>query len=508
MTSTVRGVFLPAFLLISAMSVLWALASPVFSVPDENAHATKAIAQVRGQIIGDEVEGVRHLVVSLPEGYRYDPAILCFAQYPAVTADCAVGLGSGTGQDWFNTWVGAYNPVYYWMVGWPSLILDGSAGIYGMRIVSAIINAALLALAFQTALAGRRVRWMPLGLAFLLGPMVVYFAGSVNPQGLEVAAAAALWCGLLRLVESHGDPEASTLPKWHLWVVVTVAAALLANARATGPLWVVIIVLLCLLVGGWGPTRSIFTTAMNYWWMGAIAVAGISSFVWTLRGGSLSNQAEESDAPLVHAGFLEGFTYMIRQVPGFVQQSVAYFGWLDTPMPDSAYLLFFIPIAVLVLLAFTTIRSRDGVVLLTVMVAALLVPALVQGFSVGQTGIIWQGRYGLFLYIGIALVAGWLLSGDHAGRVAFLSVRMTAILTIMLASFGAFAFVVALSRYVVGIDRPLTDMLRAAAWQPPLGWLVLTVLFSVVIALAAAWIIRLAVTMSRSEMAVLTRVTP
>lgn len=41
MTSTVRGVFLPAFLLISAMSVLWALASPVFSVPDENAHATK-----------------------------------------------------------------------------------------------------------------------------------------------------------------------------------------------------------------------------------------------------------------------------------------------------------------------------------------------------------------------------------------------------------------------------------------------------------------------------------
>lgn len=30
------------------LSILWALAGPVFSVPDENAHAVKAIAQLRG----------------------------------------------------------------------------------------------------------------------------------------------------------------------------------------------------------------------------------------------------------------------------------------------------------------------------------------------------------------------------------------------------------------------------------------------------------------------------
>ena len=33
-------------------------------------------------------------------------------------------------------------------------------------------------------------------------------------------------------------------------------------------------------------------------------------------------------------------------------------------------------------------------------------------YSVHQTGIIWQGRYGLFLYLGITIVAAWLLSRD------------------------------------------------------------------------------------------------
>ena len=41
----------------SVLGVLWSLASPVFSVPDENAHAVKAIAQLRGQVIGYTVPG-------------------------------------------------------------------------------------------------------------------------------------------------------------------------------------------------------------------------------------------------------------------------------------------------------------------------------------------------------------------------------------------------------------------------------------------------------------------
>ena len=45
------------FTVFALLGILWALASPVFSVPDENAHAVKAIAQVRGQVIGYTVPG-------------------------------------------------------------------------------------------------------------------------------------------------------------------------------------------------------------------------------------------------------------------------------------------------------------------------------------------------------------------------------------------------------------------------------------------------------------------
>ena len=124
-----RSVFWTAFVLMAALSTLWPLASPIFSVPDENVHATKAIAQVHGQVIGYHVPGIKHTVVGLPHGYSYAPHILCFAYHANQPANCRVELGDEGGTDWFNTWVGAYNP-YYYAVGWWSLILDGSTGDY------------------------------------------------------------------------------------------------------------------------------------------------------------------------------------------------------------------------------------------------------------------------------------------------------------------------------------------------------------------------------------------
>ena len=61
-----RSVFWSAFLIFASLATVWSLASPIFSVPDENAHALKAVAQVRGQVLGYQVEGVKHTVVDLP----------------------------------------------------------------------------------------------------------------------------------------------------------------------------------------------------------------------------------------------------------------------------------------------------------------------------------------------------------------------------------------------------------------------------------------------------------
>lgn len=471
--------FLAPFTVFALLGVLWSLASPVFSVPDENAHALKAIAQVRGQVIGSTVPEVRHIVVDLPDGYEYDPQMRCFAHQPDTPASCSAELGDASGLDWFNTWVGAYNPVYYYLVGWPSLLFDGNAAVYAMRIASSLLGAALLAWAFLAASSGTRSRWMPLGIAFAAAPMCMFLIGAVNPNGAELAAAVAVWAGTLRLLETFRDAaERPSMSRNLLWAGVTVASILLVTARALGPLWLVVVIALCLLASGWQPVRRLLSTAASYWWLGAIAAGGVFSIGWTLSGGSLSSQAEASDALLVGATFLRGFSHVVRITPDYMQQAIGNFGWLDTPLPLWTYWLFIAAFAVLVVLAFIMAKRRSVVTLAVMVLAALLVPALVQGYSVHQTGIIWQGRYGLFLYLGITIVAAWILSRD-APAIGFLAPRAAWICSALLACYGLLAFGLVLVRYVIGAQSPLGQMLSDPRWQPPLGWPVLVAAYAV-----------------------------
>jgi hypothetical protein len=495
-------VFWAAFALLAALSTLWALASPIFSVPDENAHATKAIAQVRGQVIGYQVPGIKHTVVDLPPEYSYSPQILCFAFHPEKTADCGVELGDATGSLWFNTWVGAYNPLYYYAIGWPSLLFRGSAGIYAMRIASGILASLFVAWAFQAAMSVRRARWMPVGLAFAAAPMVVYLFGAVNPNGIEIAAALTLWTTLLRLLQQFDgrDPgTVSTLHRGHLWLLVTLSAIALATARALGPLWLVIVVGLCFIAGGWLPVKRLFTTRSSYPWLALVVAGSLFSIFWTLGGGSLSSQAEKSDAPLVGASFVQGFTYVLRNTPDFVQQAMGYFGWFDAPLPAYVYWLLVSAISLVVVLAFAVAGRRNLITLAAVTAAAIFVPAFLQGYSVSQTGIIWQGRYGLFLYLGVLIVASVILSGGEGARLAFLSTRVIWVVVGLMALYGTVAFFLVLVRYVVGTDVPVSAMWKDPAWQPPLGWPTLLVLYGLTSVALAGWLGRIATRAARAE---------
>jgi hypothetical protein len=473
------------------LSILWALASPIFSVPDENAHAAKAIAQVRGEAIGHREPGVRHLVVDVPPEFSFSPQIQCFVYHPETPATCGVELGDPGGTDWAATWVSTYNPIYYYVVGWPTFFWGGSVGIYAMRIVSGLVGAAFLAWGFQAAMASARARWMPVGIAFAATPMVLYLNGAINPNGIEIAAAIALWAALLRLLERFTGPDETNLralPVWHLWAIVTLSSVALANARALGPLWLVVIVGVCFSAVGLRAVRRLFAKPSSYWFLSVIAMGGLFSLVWTLSGGSLSGQAEKSDAPLVGASFLTGFSYMIRTIPAFLKQSFGYFGWFDAPLPEYVDWIVIAAFAALVVLAFSAVRRRGVMSLGVVALASTLVPALVQGYSVHQTGIIWQGRYGLFLYLGIPIIAGWVLSSREGERVAYLSARYTWVVAAMLWLFGCLAFVFVLRRYVVGNAEPITAMLKDPQWQPPLGWILLAVSYTVVSAVFFLWV--------------------
>lgn len=481
------------FALIAAFSVLWALASPLFSVPDENAHAVKAVAQLRGEVIGESDPERAHIIVDLPEGYDYNHGMMCYLFVPEASAQCAATFGDGTGQREFATWVGAYNPLYYYLVGWPSLLVDGETAVYAMRIASAVLSAILLAWAFQAGLASRDARWMPFGLAFLALPMIVYLAGSVNPNGIEISAGAALWVALLRLLQSYGPTRLSSEPpllsRGALWSIVTVSSLLVVNARAIGPLWLVVIVTACLAIAGWVPTRRLFTDGRAYPWLGAIAGGSAFAIVWTLATGNAAGQAGESDAPLVGASAITGVLAMLRRTGDWMHQALGYFGWLDTSLPSELYNVVYVALGFLVLLAFLGTGRRGLWIVGAVLVGVILVPAIVQGLQVGRTGLIWQGRYSLVLLVAVPVVAALVLSSPAAGRLRHLSARVSWVGAVAVGLFSLGSFVFVLRRYVIGTAENWGAMVTDPLWQPPLGWPVLVAAYAVVSVCFAGWLI-------------------
>ena len=469
-----------------SLSALWAIASPIFSVPDENAHATKAIAQAHGQVIGYEVDGIRHIVVDLPPGFEYPPSIVCYAFMPEVPANCASALGDSGGTPWFNTWVGSYNPVYYALVGLPSLVLDGNDAVYGMRLVSALVNSLLIGLAGYAAMRHRHRSWAPLGALVVTSPMIVYFSGAVNPQGFEIAGAFLLWWAGIRLAEQWretGRPQGSTV----LWVSVVLGALAVSNARATGPLWTLVILFLVVIVTGWRSSWNALLTRHSAPWLAAIAAPALFSVGWTLWGGSLSNQAEVSDAPLVNASPLVGAWYMMRETPNWIQQASGFFGWLDTPLPAALYLLFYAVVAIPVITAFATVSRNELVRLGAVIVVAFALPVALQAISVSQTGIIWQGRYGIFLYLGVVVVASWQLSRHDTVKPSRVARRLVPLSVAALSLYGTAAFVLVLRRYTIGVDIPITRLLTETSWQPPLHWALLAGLYAVLTLATVMW---------------------
>jgi len=152
--------------LLFGIIALWSMSGPLFSGPDEPSHVVKAAAVVRGQAVGtDRQVTFAHdpspprtaTVVQVPriylEGHRL-PA--CYAFRPTVAAGCAGAfVGSGATAD-VPTFAGHYPPVYYAIVGLPTLLFASAKGVFLMRFIGGAVSAALLASALASASSSRR----------------------------------------------------------------------------------------------------------------------------------------------------------------------------------------------------------------------------------------------------------------------------------------------------------------------------------------------------------------
>ncbi len=201
--------FVWAFVGVGLMIGAWSLATPLMAAPDEPDHVIQAVAILRGQFDVPKHQSSYGPLedVKVPQYVGNLPSVpVCFAFHPETSAGCASGIGVGTKTVSVGTQFSNYPPLYYAIVGLPSLFLNGPSALYAMRLMGTVLDAALIALGIWLLLRYHPRQTPLLGALIALSPMALFVMAVVNSSGLEIAAGFASWCGALCVIEYRFVP--------------------------------------------------------------------------------------------------------------------------------------------------------------------------------------------------------------------------------------------------------------------------------------------------------------
>ncbi len=414
----------------------WSLATPIGATNDEGAQVLRAVSTVRGQLLGQPLTaatrrtldqhqlarfvacthwGTRFLgadervaakrcaapftVVTVPRSFAAIPeAEFCNSFDPAPDT-CPVHLDGSDRPVRAITYVGRYPPLYYAIVGLPSLVSQSDAAIYAMRLVSGVLTASLVGLAIATAVTWSTRRLLLLAVTVVATPMLLVFGAVVNPSGLEMSAALCTWTGALALVLDHAER-----PPRGLVVVCTAAAALLALARPISVLWLALIALFVVMLRP-RAVRSLWADRRVR--IGGTVIVGASALAlaWIVWAHSWSVVPVGRPVP-GGATLWRSSQLVLGNMEGWFHQFAGAFGWeFANPPPLGVALLVVALVAVLVVGLVTAERWQLAVLALLGTTAVVL-PVLLIASQAEKNGIIWQTRDGYTLLCGVVLVAG------------------------------------------------------------------------------------------------------
>ncbi len=474
--SRARTVFVVAFAFVLLAMGTWSLATPLFGAPDEPVGVIKAAAVVRGELVGHLVGGSTSPLgsVDVPAFYantRNVPS--CYHRRPAVAASCAPAVVGTSAPKQVLIYNARYPPLYYAIVGLPSLLGAGDAEIYLMRLVSAALSAFFVALAVTTAVTWSRSRIVLVGVVVATTPMVLFLGSVVNPAGLEVSAAIAVWTAGVVLVAEHLDD-----PPRGLVAVLGASTCVLELVRALSPFWVGLTAVVLLVVAERAALRRFVSHRHVRIGLAAVVVVGALASAWIVVERSydvysttvVPNGVPEST--ILEFSFLHNDYYL----PGMI----GVFGWFDTFAPTFTYVVWYGLVGFVVVAASAVCRLRDALTLLTFVVAVAVVPVAISTSQVHRYGYTWAGKDTLPFAVGLPILAAALVGrsslGDHGRRIAGV---------VCLAAFLAqvAAFFEMLRRYAVGTSGPDFGFLVHPSWQPPTG--LVSVLAVEVLALGA-----------------------
>lgn len=476
-----RLTFVVLWAALALASIAWGVTTPLGASPDEPAHIVKAASVVRGQFIGEATSLPAVTRVDVPVGLSEASRWPCYAFNPAIGAQCIKPIDSGFRLHTATTSAGLYNPVYYAIVGLPSLVIpDTQTAVLAMRALSGILSAFFLAFAFAILL--RLIRPAIAGAVFFTAvtPMVLFLSGAVNPNSLEISTGAALTVGLLYVVLDGRGPR-------HSFVlgIVAVAGFLMANTRGISPLWMALIGIGVLVVSPWARTKYLLSRRATLVALGVMIAGVLCAASWLLSTGTLSSMGvfPGAGSTTPQTAFREMLVNHTID-PGLI----GVFGWLDTPLSPIVYFVWSGLIAAVLFSVIALARGRAFLAFLFSLAALLLTPPIVQALSVEKSGYIWQGRYTL-----VALVFTLLFAGVALGRSPLVDTIASAVTRRFVLVVGAtiflgqlFGLTSAMNRYSGHAGSSYPSFLLSATWVPPGGSVVWFGLFVVGIAVPLA----------------------
>jgi Predicted membrane protein (DUF2142) len=474
-----------AFLSFASLGAAWVFATPINAAPDERDHMLRAAAVAQGELVAKKGAVVRGTgaIVTAPASFSalMAPAA-CFMFSPKRTADCAKPpTRPPAGARPQPTGAGRYFPLYYGIVGLPTLTFQWIQGFYLSRLLSMLVNAALVASAFSSAALWRRSPLLVTGLYTAVTPMVLFLCGVVNPNSWEITSALCVWTSSLALLLARDHADDS-----RLLTRIGVAAIVLVCMRSLSPLWLALTLLLVAVAAFRGRVGEVLRWQATTAWVVAVLIVTAVALIWTVQSEALEIGRMAVPGNLSVPDRIE--TSLLR-VPGRAQEMVGLFGWLDTPTPVLTPLLWTAGVGAVVLLGLAGAARLPRAALIAAILLTIVVPIAAEVPAANTFGFAWQGRYTLPLAVGVPILGG-AAAGVGATLGPRAALRLTAWLAALLgvAHFAAFWWM--LLRYQVGVGRGLNPL--EGSWHPPGGSLLILVVYAVGllgwgVAASAAW---------------------
>ncbi len=464
------------FVLLWALLLTWNVGTPLFGSPDEPGHLYKAYATAHFQTIGepidDELSNIR--MYDVPAEMGQPPNIMCFIFQAEVSAGCVEPGADGAGR----STAAVYPPLWYALVGGGARLIDQATSQRVYRAVAGLLCAVLVAAAFAVARRSRSRRFAPL-LLLALPPMALFLAGTVNPNGFEIAAFVLLW----GLCLHAGHPEAAT-HRGGLVVGALLAAVLCS--RVTSIIWVVSGSVVFALSLGWTRLRPFLNAGFLVPAVGLSSVAELSTLAWTRWAGA------EIEDPRIASELTTAEVIRVswRGTPEYLRQMVGILGWLDTRLPGVVYAAF----AALTLLALAgVVWSRDRRLVraaAAAIVGVVTIPIAVNVTSAATAGIIWQGRYTLPLFASLAMlgILGWATVQERRPDLPLATiVNVIAVVAFVVSEVVAFWQM--LRRFSVGASGKVW-LVEPLGWRPSVAPMLLITLNAVLTIMLSAVVMR------------------